>query len=147
MEPAGVESEKMIVGKSSEGLKCNICSVPLEQQLKLHSSWNAVEAAQSEIDISKPGQINPRTLCMTGLHFRLARKWFGNLGTLTRTGEGKDGVGKWDAENGKKKEIAYKKLISQSIPDVPVCYHPVCLSSLLLANGMLFFTERYSWPL
>ena len=113
-EPFGIEFEKTIVGKSSESLKCNICSVPLEQQLKPHIlCWIAVEAALSEIDISKPGQINPRTLCMTGLHFRLVRKWFCNLGTPTCTGKSKDRVGKWDAENEKERDPLQKASFSE----------------------------------
>lgn len=46
----------------------------------------------------------------------------------------------------KKREITYKKLISQGIPDVPVCYDPVCFSSLLPENGMLFYREAFISP-
>ncbi len=41
----------------------------------------------------------------------------------------------------KKKEIIYRAFISQSIPDVPVCYHPLCFSLLLSANDMLFIAK------
>ena len=132
-EPFGIEFEKTIVGKSSESLKCNICSVPLEQQLKPHIlCWIAVEAALSEIDISKPGQINPRTLCMTGLHFRLVRKWFCNLGTPTCTGKSKDRVGKWDAENEKERDPLQKASFSE---------HSRC-TCLLRSSLLLFIVAR-----
>lgn len=37
----------------------------------------------------------------------------------------------------KKKEIVYREFVSQSIPDVPVCYRPLCFSVSLPVNGML----------